>query len=218
MNKYKVSIISSNDLKKLDKDKINQIKKYAYIEHQKFMDKRIQDINYEYNVYYTAMTQPKKLPKKSLSKIIYNPYLYLEAKILYEANKTAFPFKELNEKNLFICSGIFPDDESFLERLKKSNYFDFFAEIVDTINYFDKKYENDEKQINFQKIMYFNKLKKQNENQINLISKYFFDNHKITDINIVLNKLIQLSFFNPELYNEYRESQAPKENKKVLKI
>lgn len=138
----------------------------------------------------------------------------LENHIEYKASTKDFPLNNDVEKIFFMCNGIFPNDENFLNILAKHNFLSIFDEFIETYSYIGEKYKNNEKLAKMQKCMQYKKLMKVHSNEIVEIQNYFSKFHRITYINLIINKLLQIYYFNPELYNSYINN----ENKKLIKI
>ena len=199
----KFKIFSCNELKIIEQENYNAIMKYANSEYNKFIY-RYKSISkcFNYSPVNTRSISKKAKNSKMEKLCTYYPYLTLENEIIYRSNSTSFPFKQENEKMLFICSALFNNNEDFLDNLVKCNSIEFLDELIKNYNYIDKKNE-DEHKLSILKVMYYNSFNKRKKEMLEELEKYFFNNHKISHIELVINKLFQIYYFNNELYNTY---------------
>ena len=211
----KFKIFSCNELKNIEQDNYNAIMKYANSEYNKFIY-RYKSISkcFNYSPVNTRSVSKKAKNSKMEKLCTYYPYLSLENEIIYRSNSTIFPFEKENEKMLFICSAIFNNNEKFLDNLVRCNSFTLLDELIQNYNYIDGKSE-DEHKVSILKVIYYNSFNKKNETKLEELKNYFFNNHKISHIELVINKLFQIYYFDNELYNSYVNNFE--ETKKLIK-
>lgn len=130
----------------------------------------------------------------------------LENHMEYRTNTKNFPLNNGVEKIFFKCNGVFPNDEKFLNTLLEHDFLNMLDEFIKAYFYIDEMYKDNETWFKIQKNVLYKKILK--------IKDYFSKFHCITDINLIINKLIQISYFNPELYDSYIKKN---ENKKLAK-
>ena len=128
----------------------------------------------------------------------------LEKYIIYIANSPSLDFKNGSEKMFFLCTGVFPDDNKFLNLLVEKNFFNIFDEFVMQYNYIDEKYKDNIKLEMMQKDLQFIKLIKKHNDELTECQKYFYKFHGICRMDIIINKLLYIYCFNQELYDSYK--------------
>lgn len=204
MNHNNCKIYSINELKKINEQQIEFIKKYALITYEKFMQKNKKNKNFSYQVINTNSSSKKAPNRKFLpdSANYYSPYT-LEDNLIYKTSTVSCPLVKDNEKMLFICICLFNNDEYFLNILSEHNYLKILNELIQNYNYFDEKYHYKTELCDFQKKIFFNKFIRQYNDELMELQKYFYDYHKITNLYFIINKLFQINYFNNELYEQY---------------
>ncbi len=204
-------LFGAYELGMINCDRLKKIKDYALFEYHQYTDRIInvplsikQPIN-------NRSLSPKcrdTVYQKNITKIL--NWQTLEQYIIYRANSQKFKFNMDVEKIYFACSCIFPNDEKFLNILNQHNYLSIFDEFIETYFYIDEKYEANETLAKMQKCMQYKKLMKVHSNEIVQVQNYFSKFHCITDIHLIINKLLQIYYFNFELYNSYIKSNKTK--------
>lgn len=200
-------LFGANELSTIDNERLIEIKNYALYEYNKYMDKII---NSALNT--IKITKPTSDYKNSpkIARIPTKPISLadktLENHMEYRANTKNFPLNNGVEKIFFKCNGVFPNDEKFLNTLLEHDFLNMLDEFIKAYFYIDEMYKDNETWFKIQKNVLYKKILK--------IKDYFSKFHCITDINLIINKLIQISYFNPELYDSYIKKN---ENKKLAK-
>lgn len=208
-------LFGANELSTIDNERLRYIKQYASYEYNKY--------TYKYN---NSPISIRKVTKTASSNKMCpnttvipntenNPsHQTLEKYFLYKANTKDIPLNNDVEKIFFMCCGIFPNDDKFLNTLENHNFLNILDEFIKTYSYIEKKYKDNETLAKMQKYMQYKKLAKNNGNELIKLREYFSKFHCINDISLIINKLLQIYYFNPELYNSYIEIN---ENKKLAK-
>lgn len=213
-------LFGANELSKIDNERLIEIKNYALREYNRYMDKILNaslSIRQPINCNSISKKQPKKIYKPNLIKNLNG--LTLEQQIEYKANTGKFNLNNDTKKMLFICSGIFPNDEKFLNILLEHNYLIVFDNFINMYIFADKKYKEKPALANMQKYRLYLQFIKFYKDELAKIIKYFNKFYCVTNINLIINKLLQIYYFNPELYNSYIEiNENKKTSQKVNKI
>ena len=205
------------ELNTINDNRLKEIKNYALYEHKNYVEKT-KPYQCVIHQIVNCHSKSKKEPNKILKPMI-GLARPLENYIIYKANSKSFPLNNDTEKIFFMCCGIFPNDEKFLNTLAEHDFLNIFDEFIETYFYIDEKYKNNETLSKMQKYMQYKRLMKVCNNQIVEIQNYFSKFHCITDINLIINKLLQIRYFNFELYNSYvTTNEDKKANQKVNKI
>lgn len=212
-------LFGANELSTIDNERLGYIKQYA---------------SYEYKKYTYKFTNPpisvrKVIKTASSNKMCPNTIVIpntknnpcqqtLEKYFLYKANTKDFPLNNDVEKIFFMCCGIFPNDDKILNILADHNFLNILDKFIKIYSYIEKKYKDNETLSKMQKYMQYKKLIKVHGNELIKLREYFYKFHCITDISLIINKLLQIYYFNPELYDSYIESnEVEKTNQKVNK-
>lgn len=213
-------LFGANELSTIDNERLIEIKNYALYEYNKYMDKII---NSALNT--IKITKPTSDYKNSpkIARIPTKPISLadktLENHMEYRTNTKNFPLNNGVEKIFFKCNGVFPNDEKFLNTLLEHDFLNILDEFIKTYSYIEKKYKDNETLAKMQKYMQYKKLAKNNGNELIKLREYFSKFHCINDISLIINKLLQIYYFNPELYNSYIEiNENKKTSQKVNKI
>lgn len=214
MNNNNFKIYGINELSTISKERIIEINKFATYEYQKYINTKTIKKSYYYESVNTNSRNKKTPDKKGNPYIPYRPFLLLEKTIVYKANSKTYILNNNIEKTLFICNGIFPDDEKFLNNLTKLDLLDTLNDLIQTNIKLENLYPDNERLSNFQKNIFYSNFIKKHTAEIKKLMDYFINFEKITNINIIINKLFQINYFNNELYNSYLEKN---ENDKVKK-
>lgn len=200
-------LFRTKELDTINYERLIEIKNYALYEYNKYMNKII---NSALNT--IKITKPTSDYKNSpeIARIPTKPISFadktLENHIEYRANTKNFPLNNGIEKIFFKCNGVFPNDEKFLNILLEHDFLNMLDEFIKAYFYIDEMYKDNETWSKMQKYVLYKKILK--------IKDYFSKFHCINDINLIINKLIQISYFNPELYDSYIKKT---ENKKLAK-
>lgn len=196
-------IYSINELKNIKHEKIMLIQNYAKIEYKKFMNIRTKTKAVTYQIVNTNSCAKNVLKKRRIQTNKTSPYATLETTALYKTTTSSFPFQEENEKMLFICSTIFPNNEALLNSLFNNNMLEILNELIETYNYFDERYNKNPQLNRLQKNVYFQKFVKQYNYELQELCNYFFEFYRISNLNLIINKLFQIYYLDKELYDEY---------------
>ncbi len=203
-------IFGASELSTINCERLLEIKNYALYEHSTYMNKiinsplsitKIRKATLDYNDKQNIFHIPNKYA--TCAKIT------LEERMRYKANTKDFPLNNDAEKIFFICNGIFPNDEKFLDTLLEHDFLNMLAEFIESYFYINEKYKDNETLEKMQKYMLYKRLIKDSIK----IQNYFYKFHCINDINLIINKLIQICYFNQELYNSY--IRRKKANQKI---
>lgn len=196
-------LFGAKELSTINCKRLIEIKNYALYEYNEYMNKIIDS-----SLNTIKITKPTSDYKNSpeIARIPTKPVNFvnrtLENRIKYRANTKNFPLNNGVEKIFFMCNGVFPNDEKFLNTLLEHDFLNMLDEFIKTYFYLDEKYKDNETWAKMQKYILYKKILK--------IKDYFSKFHCITDINLIINKLIQISYFNSELYNSYIEKDKSK--------
>ena len=197
-----MQLYSLRELKQSNKERLEEIKKSAILENSIYYLKNrhrkmvmCEPINHNSSSKKAPTTYFKNLTGFSTT---------LEKYIIYIANSQSLEFKNGSEKMFFLCNGIFPDDNKFLNLLTANNFFNIFDEFVTQYSYIDEKYQDNIKLEMMQKKLQFIKLTKQHNDELIECYKYFYKFHGICRMDIIINKLLHIYCFNQELYNTYK--------------
>lgn len=206
-------LFGANELSTINIERLETIKQYALYEYQKYMNtSTVFPQNFKEVIKKTSLHK-----KRNYCINIANNKINiqtLEKYLTYKAGTKVFPLNSDVEKNFFICSGLFPNDEKFLNMLKQYNYLTIFDEFIKNYILLDEKYKDNEKRANMHKSLKYINFIKSYKNELIEIKEYLSYFHCITDINLVINKLLQICYLNPELYNSYVKTN---EEKKLTK-
>lgn len=212
-------LFGASELSTINTERLNKIKQYALYEYQTYMNPSI-----NLPLSFTKVIKTASAHKNSRNKTVV-PNIKTHLNILplekYLLNKSVSKKFQLNndvEKCFFICSGIFLDDGKFLNILKKYDYLNVFDEFIRVYIDIDEKYQGNEKRANIHKSMQYINFIKSHKNELSEIQKYFSKFYCITDIHLVINKLLQICYFNPELYNSYVETDKDQKTNQKVKM
>ncbi len=213
-------LFGASELSTINIERLNKIKQYALYEYQTYMNPSINLPLSFTKVTKTASAHKIAGNKPAVPNI--KPHvniLPLEKYLLDKSSSKRFQLNNDVEKCFFICSGVFLDDEKFLNILKQYDYLNVFDEFIRVYIDIDEKYQGNEKRANMHKSMQYAKFIKSNNDKLIKLMAYFYKFHKISKISIIINKLLQICYFNPELYNSYVETDEDiKTNQKTNKI
>lgn len=115
------------------------------------------------------------------------------------------------EKSIFETNGIFSDDEKFINIINKSHNAEYLENLINDITKFDQY--NDEKKENIIKNIYLRNNIMKNKMEINSLLSYFNEYYYINSYEIIVNRLLQIYYFNKELY----DTNMNKKEKLVIK-
>lgn len=213
-------LFGASELSTINDERLEYIKQYALSKYQIYINKTTNKPRLLKEVVNcTSMSRKNKEIIYKPCHMTYSTQLSLQQYIIYKASSKSFPLNNDVEKIFFMCCGIFPNDEKFLNTLAEHNFLNIFDEFIETYFYIDEKYKNNETLAKMQKYMQYKKLIKVHSNELIELREYFSKFHCINDINLIINKLLQIYYFNLELYNSYTESNEDKKtNQKVNKI
>ncbi len=204
-----MNFYSINDFNTIPKERLEEIKKYADNEYINFFTRKNYnacDYTETINVYWKCQ---KKLKKRTSN---YSSTGTLENQMIYKSNSKSFLLENDFEKTYFLCESVYNSSEDLLKILNNFGVLNILNDFVENINYIDKEFSNDYNKRLFQKKIYYNHFMKKNSLQIKQLinyMSYFYGKH---DVNIILSKLILINNFQPELYEEYLNT-----NKKLVK-
>lgn len=212
-------LFGAYELSTINNERLEYIKQYALYEYQVYMEKIINSPLSITTVIKTASEHRNKRNSYSIP----NDYVNLATQTLenymkYKASAKTIPLNSDVEKIFFMGCGIFPNDEKFLNTLTEHNFLNIFTEFIEIYFYIDEKYKTNEILSNMQKYMQYTKFIKNNKDKLTELKNYFSKFHRITDINLIINKLLQIHYFNPELYNSYVETNEDEKTNQKVKI
>ena len=203
-----MKICSTKELRQIDSERLEEIKKYAIYENSVYFSKNTRKKSTVYEPL-NHNCKSKKEPK-IIFKQIPNVSTTLENYILYKSNSQKIELKNNIEIMYFICNGIFPDDNKFLNLLIEKDFLNIFDEFVTQYSYIDEKYQDNIKLEMLQKDLQFTKLIKKHNDELIECQKYFYKFHGICRMDIIINKLLHIYCFNQELYNSYKLNNIEK--------
>ena len=184
---------------------------------EKISDERIKELNkisvYEYKTFMNKHENKSFIPDTT-----YRDNNVLEQKIKYRANCRTYSFRDDAEKTIFVCSAVFMNNKRFLDSLYKCNTLNLLIEIVKFNNYLEERYKDKPNLINIQKNNFYRSVIIKNKEQLKNTIKYFYKFHKVTDLNIIVNKLSQIIYFDNEFYNTYINDIENEQNKTISKV
>lgn len=204
-----MNFYSINDFNTIPKERLAEIKKYANTTYNKFfINKYFNSSNFiqTIDIYWTSSK------KKKMQVNMHNLICTLERKMEYQANSKSFLLENDCEKTYFLCESVYNNSEDLLKILNNAGILNILNDFVKNINYIDKKFSNDYNKLLFQKKIYYNHFMKKNSLHIKQLITYMSHFYSKHDINIILSKLILINNFQPELYEEYLNT-----NKKLAK-
>lgn len=208
-------LFGAKELGTINCKRLIEIKNYALYEYNEYMNKIIDS-----SLNTIKITKPTSDYKNSpeIARIPTKPVNFvnrtLENRIEYRANTKNFPLNNDVEKIFFMCCGIFPNDEKFLNTLLEHDFLNIFNDFINIYISIDEKYKEKPTLANMQKYRIYLQFIKSYKEELTKIMQYFNKFHCISNIYLIINKLLQISYFNPELYNSYIEIN---ESKKLAK-
>ena len=81
-------------------------------------------------------------------------------------------------------------------------------------NFIENKFANDNEKMLLQKKIFYKSFFKKYNSKIKLMLQHFYEFHRISDLNLIINKLSQINYFDNDLYNSY----ITQKNKEKIKI
>lgn len=200
-------------LKQIDENRLNELRQYAIYEHENYLVK----IRNKKLICYTNLKHDLRFNSTNrvfepLNKTIYGIQNYMYSKV----NIKDYKISNETEKNYFLCNSIFPNDEQFLNLLVQKNFLNIFNEFLTTYTFIEEKYHDNPKLEFMQKFMQIEKLIKKHNDEIVDCYKYFHKFHGINNLEIILNKLLQIYSLNFKLYNSYIDNETSKRLVNIL--
>ncbi len=205
-------LFGASELSTINTERLVEIKNYALIEYNRYIYRtKPHNHTFHHMINYNSKSQIFLNLNSGITLTLEN---YME----YKANTKDFPLNNDIEKIFFMCNGVFPNDEKFLNILKQYDYLNMFDEFIRVYIDIDEKYRGNEKRANMHKSMQYINFIKSHKKELIEITEYFSRFHCITDIHLVINKLLQICYFNPELYNSYVETDEDKKTNQKVKM
>lgn len=177
-------IYGIKNLEKINSDYLEEIKNFSKNEHNLIISKDM-------------AVAPFLLDKT------YREIHMLKDKLKCKAYTKTYIFQTEIEKSIFVCNAIFIDSNKFLDCLYKCNSLQLLSKIVNFNNYLEERYEDEPSLIKIQKLNFYRNVITKNKKQLKNTINYFYKLYKVSDLNIIVNKLSQLIYFDNELYNTY---------------
>lgn len=197
---------------------MNNFEIYGVKNLEKINTERLTEIN-KISFYENKIYEEKNLPNAPFffDQTI-RSYNILEDRIKYKASSKTYSFQNDIEKTIFICNAIFLDNKRFLDSLYKCNTLNLLSEIVKFNNYLEERYEDKPSLIKLQKNNFYRSIIVKNKEQLKNTINYFYKFHKVSDLNVIVNKLSQIIYFDNEFYNTYINDIENEQSKTISKV
>lgn len=207
-----IMIYGTNELEKINFTRISKIKQYAIYNYKKFMYKNIPDSK---GYYQFVNRLSVKSPRRAFVKFqAYDIYPTLEINSKFIANGKSFNFENETEKNIFLCELIFFDNNKFLEKLDNCDMLITLNKFIIFNNFIENKFANNYEKMILQKKIFYKSFFEKYNTKIKIMLQHFYEFHRISDINLIINKLSQINYFDNDLYDSYIQQK----NKEKIKI